>query len=106
MELPSLQDLNPDTIYDVIMEHVDSRLCTYNLHKLDTVCVGLSKEECKAKYMEFQTSFKKYEKVKNAYFNSLREQIKNSKQERMHSAEEESRADEEQVLHDLELLFT
>jgi hypothetical protein len=105
MKLPSLQKLNPDTLYDVIMEQVDPRLCTYNLHKLDTECVTLSKDALATLHAEFKQSFAKFKKVKAMYFIQLQEELQALKQRKLNASENESKADEEQVLHNLELLF-
>jgi hypothetical protein len=106
MQLPSLQTLDPNTIYDVIMEQIDPRLTHKNMGDLQEEFEGLDKDGIQQKHGEIKDSLKKYEKVKNAYFVKIHEEIEALKHEKHEKAEVESKKDEEEVLAKLEAMFS
>lgn len=106
MDLPSIFAVNPDDLYDLLMVQIEPDLVIANVKKLDAKYKKESENERVLRMKRYQSALEKYKIEKQLYLERSQKEVQVYIKDRRNQAENESQKDEEEILANLETMFT
>lgn len=106
MDIPSIFDVRPDDLYNIIMAQIEPELVIGTVETLKEQYKNESEADQKKRFKRYERAFEQYKIEKQLYLERAQEEVAYFLKNKRFQAEQESLKDEKQILSNLEAMFT
>lgn len=105
MDIPSIFEVRPDDLYNIIMAQIEPELVIGTVETLKEKYKNEPEADQKNRFKRYERAFEQYKIEKQLYLERAQEEVAHFLKNKRLEAEEESLKDEEQILSNLEAMF-